>query len=171
MPREETPVHARAAHLIHALGLVPHPEGGYYGEVHRSELLVRPTDDRPERSALTTIYFLLTGAQVSLWHRVRSDEVWHFYEGDPLQLACADPAFASVTRVVLGPAGQRSLPVAVVAADHWQAARSTGAFTLVGCTVGPGFDFADFELLDASSALASSALERHPEIAEFLPRL
>jgi predicted cupin superfamily sugar epimerase len=166
----ETAVHPRAADLIAALKLVPHPEGGYYGEVHRSGLRVQPLDDRPERPALTTIYFLLTAGQVSLWHRVRSDEVWHFYEGDRLLLSSADPGFERVTRAVLGPPGNGTVPVAVVPADCWQAARSTGAFTLVGCTVGPGFDFADFELLDPSSDLATTAVQQHAEVAEFLPR-
>lgn len=140
-------MHPRAAHLIASLGLVPHPEGGYFAEVHRSASSVQPLDDRSSRHALTTIYFLLTAGDVSRWHRVRSDEVWHFYEGDPLHLWLADENFAQVRRVVLGPAEGDARPVAVAPADSWQAARSTGAFTLVGCTVGPGFEFADFELL------------------------
>ena len=140
-------MHPRAAHLIASLGLTPHPEGGYFAEVHRSAFGVRPLDDRTIRAALTTIYFLLPAGEVSRWHRVRSDEVWHFYEGASLNLWVADAEFTHVTRTVLGPVGDNARPVAVAPADSWQAARSTGPFTLVGCTVGPGFDFADFEML------------------------
>ena len=81
----------RVEHLIAALGLLPHPEGGYYGEVYRSDATVLPADGRGHRAALTTIYFLLAGAAVSRWHRVQSDEVWHFYEGAALDLWMASP--------------------------------------------------------------------------------
>ena len=137
----------RAADLIAKLDLRPHPEGGFYRELFRSGSRVTPDDGRGDRPALTTIYFLLPAGEVSRWHRVRSDEVWHFYEGDPLTLWVADAHFTQITRTVLGPVGNGTQPVAVAPADSWQTARTTGAFTLVGCTVGPGFDFADFEML------------------------
>jgi len=76
----------RAKTLIAELDLIAHPEGGYYGEIHRSDTTVLPADGRGQRPALTTIYFLLPGGAVSRWHRVQSDEVWHFYEGSPLDL-------------------------------------------------------------------------------------
>src|SRR6185295_19426161 len=79
-------MHDRAAELISALGLEPHPEGGFYREVHRSASRVTTGDARGERAALTTIYFLLPAGSQSRWHQVDSDEVWHFYEGDPLAL-------------------------------------------------------------------------------------
>lgn len=139
---------SRAEELIAALGLRPHPEGGWYAEVFRSASTVQPADFRGTRSALTTIYFLLTAGQTSRLHRVASDEVWHFYEGDPLELTTAPGDLASLSRTTLGPAGQASAPVYTVPAGVWQGARPLGAYTLVGCTVGPGFDFADFELLD-----------------------
>jgi uncharacterized protein len=137
----------RAGELISSLGLVPHPEGGHFREVYRSASGVRPDDGRPVRSALTTIFFLLARGEVSRWHRVASDEAWHHYEGAPLELFTADREFGEVTRRVLGPVGTGAGPVHVVPAGAWQAARSLGAYTLVGCTVGPGFDFADFEML------------------------
>jgi predicted cupin superfamily sugar epimerase len=77
---------ARVRTLVETLGLVPHPEGGYYGETYRSRTSVRPADDRGERRALTTIYFLLPEGVRSRWHRVSSDEVWHFFEGAPIEL-------------------------------------------------------------------------------------
>jgi len=160
-------MHPRAAELIATLRLRPHPEGGHFAEVYRSASRVQPSDSRDERAALTTIYFLLTAADVSCWHRVRSDEVWHFYEGDPLELVTADPHFAQVTRRRLGRTTVTTQPVLVVRADEWQAARSTGDYTLVGCTVGPGFEFEDFEML-RDRADAEAMRQRHPEVAEFI---
>src|SRR6185436_18699627 len=95
---------------------------------------VRPDDGRGGRSALTTIYFLLAAGEVSRWHRVASDEVWHFYEGDPIELFTADGSFERVTRTLLGRTGDGVQPVHVVEPDLWQAARSTGAYTLAGCS-------------------------------------
>jgi uncharacterized protein len=161
-------MHARAVALIASLNLRPHPEGGYYGEVYRSSSLVMPGDTRAERSALTTIYFLLPAGDVSRWHLVASDEAWHFYEGAPLELLTADRHFTRIERTMVGPVADASQPVHVVPANIWQAARSTGAYTLVGCTVGPGFDFADFQLLRTAPAEADSARARHPGIAEFI---
>jgi predicted cupin superfamily sugar epimerase len=138
---------SRASHLIDALGLEPHPEGGYYRQLYRSPSIVQTDDGRPVRRALTTIYFLLPADECSRWHVVASDEVWHFYEGAPLELFVADSKMTRVVREVLGPASGETAPVRVVPAHYWQAARSIGAYTLVGCTVGPGFEFSDFTLL------------------------
>ncbi len=136
-----------AADLIAQLDLKPHPEGGHYRELYRSPLTVRPGDGRSERTALTTIYFLLPAGEVSRWHRVSSDEVWHHLEGAPLELFLCDPGFVQVTRNIIGPLRDGLQPELVVAPLHWQAARSTGAYSLVACVVGPGFDFADFAML------------------------
>ncbi|MBB4634233.1 cupin domain-containing protein [Longimicrobium terrae] len=143
-------MHDRAAALIQELQLQPHPEGGYYREIFRSAGSVQPADDRPARSALTTIYFLLVEGQQSRWHRVRSDEVWHFYEGDPIEVFWSTGRDA-IQKATLsnGAAGARH--VCVVPAGDWQAARPAGAYALVGCTVGPGFDFADFEMITDGS--------------------
>lgn len=83
----------RAAQLIERLALVPHPEGGHYREIQRSALRVRPLDGRGERAATTGIYFLLAAGEHSRWHRVASDETWHHYEGDALELLVAAPGF------------------------------------------------------------------------------
>jgi hypothetical protein len=145
----------RAAALIRTLGLQTHPEGGYYAEVYR-------------RSAVTTIYFLLPAGEKSRWHRVRSDEIWHHYEGAPLDLLQLTPDGAEMERVVLGPLTETQRPVHCVPAGHWQAARSRGGYTLVGCTVAPAFQFADFSMLKDLQTLASKVLRLHPAATEFL---
>lgn len=145
----------RVTALIEQLGLAPHPEGGYYRELFRSPLAVHPADDRPARNALTTIYFLLPAGEWSRWHRVRSDEVWHLYEGSALELLVSPPGCATVERVLLGPPGATLGPCHTVPAGWWQAARPRGAYALAGCTVAPGFEFADFGFLrDAPEELA-----------------
>jgi predicted cupin superfamily sugar epimerase len=161
-------MHSRAVDLIETLGLIPHREGGHFAEVYRSNARVQPSDGRGHRAALTTIYFLLAAGELSRWHRVASDEAWHYYEGDPLELWVADRDFRGVSTRVLGPAGDGTQPVQVVVAHEWQAARSTGAYTLVGCTVGPGFEFSDFDMLDSRSDLAAAVRTHHPEAARFI---
>jgi uncharacterized protein len=146
-------MHPRAADLVETLGLMPHPEGGWFREVFRSSDVV--TRGGAERDALTSIYYLLAAGQLSRWHVVALDEVWSFHEGEPLELLVCDPrqpATTGETRRVevlrLGPVttdGAR--PQHVVPRGVWQAARPTGAYSLVGCQVGPGFDYADFQFL------------------------
>jgi predicted cupin superfamily sugar epimerase len=160
---------ARAADLIARLGLRPHPEGGFFRELYRSSSAVQPLDARPERTALTTIYFLLPAGEVSRWHRVTSDEVWHFFDGDPLELFTMDPSGGECVRHLLGPVASQLQPEHVVPANAWQAARSTGRYSLVGCVVGPGFDFADFAMLRDCADDGAAAIERErPDIAPFL---
>ena len=127
---------ARAQQLIDSLRLQPHPEGGWYRQVYKSSERVTRHSDDAQRSAITTIYFLLVEGTFSRPHVVQSDEVWHFYEGDPLELTVGDE------RVTLD-ANHR---VHVVPARVWQSARPLGAYALVGCTVGPGFEFEDFAM-------------------------
>ncbi len=158
----------RVHDLIAALGLIPHPEGGYYGELFRSDATVLPADGRGQRAALTTIYFLLPGGAVSRWHRVQSDEVWHFYEGAPLALWMASPDGVQANQHRLGPLDGAQRPLWTVPAGWWQAARSTGAYTLVGCTVGPGFDFRDFALAGDHPHAAEAFRTRCPELLELL---
>lgn len=152
---------ARVAELIEALQLAPHPEGGFYREIFRSTASVRPTDGRSPRAALTTIYFLLPSGVSSRWHRVTSDEVWHLYEGGPLELRMAPPDVSTITRTTLGPALTSGGPVSVVPSGWWQSATPLGDYALAGCTVGPGFDFADFTMIDddASAAEAFARLD------------
>ena len=129
-------MHPRARHLIETLGLEPHPEGGWYRQVFKSKELVTRQADGATRTALTTIYFLLVAGAVSAPHVVQSDEAWHFYEGDPIELTIGDE------RVMLDAENR----VRVVPAKVWQSARPLGDYALVGCTVGPGFEFQDFEM-------------------------
>jgi len=136
----------RAQQLIAELDLRAHPEGGFYRELHRSALTVRRQDGEL-RSALTTIYYLMVAGEAGQWHRVAADEVWHFHEGDALELAIANPDATAITAARLGPLAADGEPVRIVPAGAWQAARTLGGYTLVGCSVGPGFDFADFVLL------------------------
>jgi predicted cupin superfamily sugar epimerase len=129
-----------AADIVTRLGLMPHPEGGHYRETFRDQRA-----DGNGRSISTTIYFLLARGERSHWHRIDAVEIWHHYAGSALLLQIADDQ--GQRSVSLGPdlaAGER--PQAIVPAHAWQAAQSTGDWTLVGCTVAPGFDFATFEL-------------------------
>jgi uncharacterized protein len=127
--------------IIAELGMQPHPEGGHYAETFR---------DAPQggRGHSTAIYFLLRRGEKSAWHRVKdAAEVWHFYAGSPLKLELADPDGLKRQTQVLGAdltTGER--PQAVVPANWWQSATSLGEWTLVGCTVAPGFDFVVFEM-------------------------
>ena len=175
----------RAADLVSQLALQPHPEGGWYREIYRSP--TRVTTTRGSRSALTTIYYLLEQSQLSRWHVVQADELWHFYAGAPLELVAYTPSTRVVERHVLGHVGEGShgvpphggpagastsgarggpaaaasgaaqggltsapsgaVSVSIIPTGVWQAARSLGEYSLVGCTVGPGFEFADFRFV------------------------
>ncbi|HKA60527.1 MAG TPA: cupin domain-containing protein [Gemmatimonadales bacterium] len=135
---------ARAAELINTLGMRPHPEGGHFVELFRSAHRVSALGRNVERPAITTIYFLLAAGEVSRWHRVQSDEIWHYQEGDAIELLLFNDGGLRRTR--LGPVAHETRPTVIVPAGTWQAARTTGAYTLVACTVGPGFDFEDFAL-------------------------
>jgi predicted cupin superfamily sugar epimerase len=131
--------------LVHALGLAPHPEGGFYREMFRASQVVQTP--RGPRAASTAIYFLLPAGTFSALHRVASDEVWHHYDGDPLELHTIAES-GEHTATVLGKGIQQGdRPQHVVRAGVWQAAVPRGArFALCGCTVAPGFDFVDFEM-------------------------
>jgi predicted cupin superfamily sugar epimerase len=157
----------RAAELIRHLSLQPHPEGGFYREIWRSAARVC-MQQRPERSALTSIYFLLAAGSFSAWHRVRSDEVWHWYEGDPLALVIASPDFEIIQHKTVGPVGVHAEPVTTVPADWWQAARPLGDYTLCGCTVAPGFEFEDFSFLRDDAAASTALRKAAPELDALL---
>jgi predicted cupin superfamily sugar epimerase len=167
--------------LIQKLQLKPHPEGGWFREIHRAS--ERVTTARGARSALTTIYYLLERGQLSRWHVVQSDEVWHFYAGAPLELVVYDSTARVCKPMVLAAASAATTatataaspvtaapiglspptvgaasaaivtqdeghePVGIVHAGEWQAARSLGDYSLVGCNVGPGFEFEDFRFV------------------------
>ncbi|WP_206998338.1 cupin domain-containing protein [Trinickia mobilis] len=175
-------------HLIERFGLIPHPEGGHYRETHRDPARVaritgtsdgeRSGATDASRCASTCIYYMLCDGAYSAWHRIRSDEVWHFYAGDPLDVHVLDAAGQLVTHR-LGNALVRDDAVfqAVVPAGCWFAAQcpaladqadlaGAAGFALVGCTVAPGFEFSEFELADAEALAAA-----HPSHAELIRRL
>jgi predicted cupin superfamily sugar epimerase len=130
-----------ATEIIRLLELKPHPEGGHFRETFRD------SGTPGGRAASSAIYFLLARGERSQWHRVDAVEVWHYYAGAPLVLEMAADERGPVRRMKLGAdiaMGER--PQGVVAAGHWQAAESIGEWTLVGCTVAPGFEFAGFEM-------------------------
>ena len=134
------PKQPSAAEIIARLDLKPHPEGGHYRETFRDSNL-----DANGRSCSTAIYFLLARGERSQWHRVDAVEIWHYHAGDALTLRISDRNGTRSMR--LGPdlaAGEA--PQAIVPAHAWQAAVASGVWSLVGCTVAPGFEFAGFEL-------------------------
>ncbi|MCB9799131.1 MAG: cupin domain-containing protein [Candidatus Omnitrophica bacterium] len=148
-----------APDLIKQLQLAKHPEGGYFREVYRSEEMIGSGTlserYRGERSVSTSIYFLLEQGEFSAFHRIQSDEIWHFYRGLPLTLYILTPQ-GELQKNILGPdLKQGQTFQLVIKRHHWFAAEICGTddrdntnFTLVGCTVAPGFDFSDFELAD-----------------------
>ena len=125
--------------VIRLLGLKPHPEGGYFRETFRD------SEEENGRARSTAIYYLLKEGEVSRWHRIDAAEIWHWYAGAPLELKLHDGS--GLRSFVLGPAlTEGHVPQAVVPVRCWQSAKSLGAYSLVGCTVAPGFEFSGFEL-------------------------
>ena len=140
-----------ADEIIALLGLAPHPEGGHYRQTWVD-------DTATGRACGTCIYFLLKAGEASHWHRVDAVEIWHFHAGAPLVLRLAATEAGPADAVRLGPdlaAGER--PQVIVPRGHWQAARSTGDWTLVSCTVSPGFRFEGFELAPPGFDIPGSA--------------
>ena len=151
--------------LVKTLGLTPHPEGGFYRETWRASVSVETS--RGRRSVATGIYYLLPRGTFAAWHRVTSDELWHFYDGQALTLYLLDERQGRMETVVLGrdvTRGER--PQVLVPAGVLQAARPQGEYTLCGCTVAPGFDFADWEMPPGETLAA-----RYPEHAELFRQL
>ncbi|WP_049621599.1 cupin domain-containing protein [Frateuria defendens] len=146
---------ARAEALIRRLDLQPHPEGGHYRRIH-------PLPQPAQRGALSAIHFLLPAGEVSAWHRVDAEEVWHYVEGDPLELLIYRPELGTLRRLRLGPLperGEAQSLLGMVPAGAWQAARPLGAYTLCSCLVAPAFEFAGFSLVeDAALARRLAAL-------------
>ncbi|MDK9709444.1 MAG: cupin domain-containing protein [Desulforhopalus sp.] len=175
----------RAQTLISALELSPHPEGGYYKEVYRSAVTVHSPLAGEGRNAVTDIYFLLLAGQVSRFHRVLHDEIWHFYEGAPLILIDIAAVDLQLREVGLGgggmpddraklsssAAGTQGRPMQFkhcVQGGNWQAAYSTGEYSLVGCTVAPGFAFSDFTFLADDIALQEAIITKYPDVKRLL---
>jgi len=139
------------AAIVERFDLAPHPEGGYFAETYRSER------SAGARSFSTAIYFLVTAASPSRMHRVASDEMWHFYRGDPLEMLQLGPPERSRVAIVGSDLAAGHSPQLLVPAGTWQGTRVApgGRYALVGATVTPGFDFADFEMGDAETLTAA----------------
>lgn len=149
--------------IIEALDLSPHPEGGFYKEVYRSTTQVHT--DNKTRAAGTGIYFLLPAGVCSNWHRVQSDELWHFYKGEELVLEIIerDGVFQQV--IMNNDLNKHPVLQQLVPKDCWQRAYSRGAYSLVGCTVSPGFEFEDFKMIDPQKLA-----ENYPQLKEKIVR-
>jgi len=155
--------------LVNDLGLFKHPEGGYFKEVFRSEDKLIPLAERyqgKQRHAGTSIYYLLEGHDFSAWHRVLSDETWHFYHGCPLNIYILTQTGALET-ITLGDFSGIPLFQHTVKSNQWFAAQPVAktSYSLVGCSVYPGFDFNDFELGSREALLA-----QHPDKKEIIER-
>jgi hypothetical protein len=160
-----------ARYFIEKLRLDPHPEGGYYRQTYNSELLI-PQDTLPghsgPRAASTAIYFLLEAKNFSAFHRLRSDELWHFYAGSPLLVHVIDPAGACSSLLLGNDPDAGHVFQAAVPAGNWFASHVAdwNSWALVGCTVAPGFDFADFEI-----GKRADLIRKHPEHETIIRRL
>lgn len=141
---------SNAASLVAELKLAPHPEGGFFRETYRAAATLPGTS----RSVSTAILYLLGAGQRSKLHRIDADEVWHFHRGDPLEVIELTPNGARITRLSF------EHPQHVVPAGLWFGARPVGEYSLVGCTVAPGFEFAHFELADRTKLLVEFPRER-----------
>lgn len=142
---------------IESLRLVKHPEGGYYRETYRSVATIG------ERAVSTAIYFLLPAGEVSALHRIKSDELWHFYAGNPLtiHIIASDGRYFAIIL-------NADNPQAVVPSECWFGATVATGYALVGCTVAPGFDFCDFEMAERTTLLA--AYPQHRAVIERLTK-
>ncbi|MGC1450550.1 MAG: cupin domain-containing protein [Candidatus Sulfotelmatobacter sp.] len=166
--------HRDAKYWIERLGLIPHPEGGYYRQSYRAELTIDraalPPSFGGSRAVSTAIYFLLEGDNFSALHRLRSDELWHFYAGGALvvQVIAEDGQYSEIQIGENPEAGE--VFQAVVKAGWWfgSRVRDPRSFALVGCTVSPGFDFADFEMGDREELIR--VYPQHRESIERLTR-
>ncbi|PIP02367.1 MAG: hypothetical protein COW18_00345 [Zetaproteobacteria bacterium CG12_big_fil_rev_8_21_14_0_65_54_13] len=164
---------SKAAGWVEHLGLVKHPEGGWYKEVYRSaesvDAAALPERFDGKRCFSTSIYFLLSGDECSHFHRIKQDELWHFYDGDGLSVHVIDAA-GNYTVKKLGrhPEQGEAFQQLVAAGDWFGAQVTNGGYALVGCTVAPGFDFADFEMADRHALLAR--FPQHRTVIERLSR-
>ncbi len=155
-----------AAYWINKLNMHPHPEGGFYKETIRSNTLIQRTTDHAIRSACTSIYYLLENEDNSAFHRIRSDEIWYFHKGKPLNIYVID-ADGNLQTFELSDLETGALSL-VVTANLWFAAEVAGhsGFTLVSCAVAPGFDFAEFEIASADELAA-----QYPNNKDLIRRL
>lgn len=156
-------MHPRTEALIQTLQLAPHPEGGYFRRVFESAK--RTEVNGIERPTLTAITFLLPQDVVTRWHRVDATEVWGWHEGSPMELSMFDPETRTLSRAQLDTSARGGQCRQVVPAGVWQSARTLGDYTLVDCTVSPGFAWKGFQLLEAGSDVAHQLREAGGKVA------
>jgi predicted cupin superfamily sugar epimerase len=148
--------------LIEKFQLQPHPEGGYFREIYRSETIIDSPLANAPRNSVTHIYFLLAKGQFSRFHKVLHDEIWNVYAGSPIRLLTYNGN--NVNETIIGEGCDDF--ASIIPGGIWQAAESTGEYTLVGCTVAPGFDFADFSFMPAEEGTAFA--ERYTKYKKFI---
>ncbi len=164
--------HLTASYWINRLKLIAHPEGGFFKEVYRAAgeipALALPPRFKGNRNFSTAIYYLLERGDFSAFHRILADETWHFYDGNPLEIIIIT-AEGKLNKQIIGLEQPEALPMFTIRAGDWFAARNTGDYTLCGCTVAPGFDFADFELGDYKQLAA--LFPQHRKLIEQFTRI
>ena len=160
-----------AANWIERLQLERHIEGGWYKEVYKSALTLKVESETTERSICTHIYFLLEKKDFSTLHRIRSDESWHFYAGTPLTVYEFEPSGNLIPHKLGNDPSNGCVPYCIIRNGNWVGARidGDGAFSLVGCTVSPGFEFADLELAKADDL--SRQFPEHENLIRSLCRM
>lgn len=154
--------------LIKLLSLSRHPEGGYYRETFRSKIKIKSPRNKETRNVATNIYFLLPAGEASRFHMVLHDEIWHFYEGSPLELIEASPDGLSISKTLLGKNKNNTRYNHCVKGGNWQAAYSTGNYSLLGCTVAPGFSFDDFRFLRNEQETRAAIIGKQPGLINLL---
>ena len=147
MDTNSTTQATRVAEIVNKLSLEKHVEGGYFKKAFASSRLVKPEDGSPETSALTHMYYLLPKGEVSMWHKLKSAEIWHYYEGDAVELTIFDEISRKRQKIKLGALSDEAAPCFLVPEGWWQSARPLGEYTLIGCSVAPGFRWEDWSEL------------------------
>ena len=158
--------------IIETLDLKPHPEGGYFKETYRSQGIIKEDSLSPaylgERNYSTCIYFLLTSDKFSAFHRINQDEIWHFYDGSPILLHMISESGKYAKQIIGKDFEKKEAPQFVVPGGSWFAAEvvSPDSYSLVGCTVSPGFSFEDFQLKPRQELISS-----YPDLKEVISKL
>jgi predicted cupin superfamily sugar epimerase len=163
---------ANAEAWINSLKLLPHPEGGYYREIYRSDVIVEksglPSSFNGSRSAGTSIYYLLKSGQRSLLHILKSDEIWHYYDGSAIVLSMIHNDGSYEEKLLGKNINEGEMPQIIIRGGIWFGAypKDDNSYSLAGCTVTPGFDFEDFQLAERKKMLA-----KFPELESIIERL
>lgn len=158
----------RAKKLIELFQLSKHPEGGFFREVYRSEKKGKIDSYGNERNWMTGIYFLLNENDISRFHRIKHDEIWHFYEGAPVTLTEIDPNTLDINVVTIGQPGPLLTYTHCVKGNTWQSAYSHNPYSLIGCTVGPGFEFEDFEMMTHCKEVKAAVVSKYPDLEKYI---